>query len=81
MSLLQRRCYALKLSSLEDHFDLENENVMFSRIQSIPEFQHLVSLVYKLTGQPEVEMPPVQFPRIPREYEYILIEYVCSYDL
>ena len=76
LSLLQRKCYALMLHSVVD-FDLET--ITFHQMATVPEFACLVSLVYKLTGQPEVEKPPVaQIPRIPRESMYTLtIAVVC----
>jgi len=64
LSLTQRKCYSLMLHALTG-FDVEN--ITFHEISSIPESEGLVSLVYKLTGQPEVEKPPVMMPRIPRE--------------
>lgn len=65
LSLSQRRYYALMLQSLVD-YDLER--VELEDMMNIPEFECVISLIYKLTGQPEVEKPPVaQIPRIPRE--------------
>ena len=67
MSLMQRRFYPLMLHSLTE-FDLEN--ITSDDFVSIPQFECVMSLWCKLTGQPEVERPPVahvQIPRIPRE--------------
>ena len=65
MSLTQRKCYPLMLYSLAD-FDLEN--ITSDEFVNIPQFGCVASLWRKLTGQPEVERPPIaQIPRIPRE--------------
>ena len=65
MSLTQRRFYALMLHSLTE-FDLEN--IKSDAFVNIPQFECVASLWRKLTGQPEVERPPIaQMPRIPRE--------------
>ena len=65
MSLMQRKCYALKLHGLIE-FDLEN--ITSDEFVNIPQFECFASLWRKLTGQPEVERPPVaQIPRIPSE--------------
>ena len=69
MSLTQRKCYALMLESLAARFGIEVvENIKPDKFVDIPEFDCVASLWRKLTGQPEVERPPVaQIPRIPRE--------------
>ena len=56
MSLTQRRFYAIMLHDLTE-FNLEN--ITSSVFVDIPQFQHFVSLWRKLTGQPEVERPPI----------------------
>ena len=66
MSLSQRKRYELMLHNLVQ-FDLKN--ITFDEMAGLPQFENLVSLMYKLTGVTEVEKPPVvsQTPRIPRE--------------
>ena len=77
ISLSQRKYYELMLHNLAQ-FDLEN--ITFDVMVNSPAFDCLVSLVYKLTGQPEVEKPPLaQIPRIPRESMYVVNICCCEH--
>ena len=56
MSLSQRKNYALMICSLAQN-DLEN--LKLTDFVNNPEFECLTSLYRKLTGQPEVQRPPI----------------------
>ena len=77
MSLTQRKWYALMLHTLANTFDVEN--IKSDEFVDLPAFDSVASLWRKLTGQPEVERPPVaQIPRIPRKSNNMLHIHVCT---
>ena len=75
LSLTQRKWYALMLHTLANSFDVEN--IRSDEFVNLQEFDSVASLWRKLTGQPEVERPPVaQIPRIPRKSNGMLHTHV-----